>query len=103
MKPAVSISAMLLGAYAAMAQVTVTVYNQDLGLVKETRLVEVQKGVFTFEASDVAALIDPTSVHLKLPGAEVFDTMTWRKLVLGEKVERFTSRTTATKRSDPWS
>jgi hypothetical protein len=57
----------------AVSQVTITVYNQNLGLVKETRTVEVKKGAFTYEAADVAALIDPTSVHLKLNGAAVFE------------------------------
>ncbi len=57
----------------AAAQVSITVYNQNIGLVKETRSLEVKKGAFTFEAADVAALIDPTSVHLKLDGAAVFE------------------------------
>jgi len=57
----------------AAAQVSITVYNQNIGLVKETRAIEVKKGAFTFEAADVAALIDPTSVHLKLDGAAVFE------------------------------
>jgi hypothetical protein len=66
------IGALLMSA-AAIAQVTITVYNQDLGLVKETRSIDVKKGAFTFEAADVAAQIDPTSVHLKLAGASVFE------------------------------
>lgn len=57
----------------AAAQVSITVYNQNIGLVKETRSVDVKKGAFTFEAADVAALIDPTSVHLKLDGAAVYE------------------------------
>lgn len=61
-------------ASAALAQdVSITVYNQDLGLVKETRQVEIQKGPFTLEAADVAARIDPTSVHLKLDGVTLLE------------------------------
>jgi hypothetical protein len=67
------IAAMFVLAQIAGAQVSITVYNQNIGLVKETRSVDVKKGAFTFEAADVAAQIDPTSVHLKLDGATVFE------------------------------
>lgn len=60
-------------AQVALAQVSITVYNQNLGLVKEMRSVEVKKGAFTYEAADVAAQIDPTSVHLKLKNAAVYE------------------------------
>ncbi|MCX6641175.1 MAG: DUF4139 domain-containing protein [bacterium] len=64
----------LLVAASALAQdLSVTVYNQDLGLIREIRQVEVKKGAFTLEAADVAAQIDPTSVHLKLDGVALLD------------------------------
>ncbi|MDE2040387.1 MAG: DUF4139 domain-containing protein [Elusimicrobia bacterium] len=47
------------------AAVEVTVYNQNLGLVKETRTFDLHRGVNDVRADDVAALIDPTSVHFK--------------------------------------
>ncbi len=47
------------------AAVEVTVYNQDLGLVKETRTFSLDKGLNELKAVDVAARIDPTSVHFK--------------------------------------
>ncbi|WP_440956368.1 DUF4139 domain-containing protein [Methanosarcina sp. Mfa9] len=40
----------------------VTVYNQNLALVKEQRKLELKTGVNQVEYTDVAALIDPTSV-----------------------------------------
>ena len=40
----------------------VTVYNQNLALVKEQRKLELKAGVNQVEYTDVAALIDPTSV-----------------------------------------
>ncbi len=52
--------------------VEVTVYNQDLGLVKEVRAFSLQRGLNDVKAEDVAARIDPTSVHFKslsAPGA----------------------------------
>ena len=49
----------------AHAEVSVTVYNQDLGLVKDVRELEFQKGKSVIKFTDVAAQIDPTSVHFK--------------------------------------
>ena len=53
---------------AAQAQdktVQLTVYNQDLALVSETRAVPLQTGLNRVIYSDVAALIDPTSVSFR--------------------------------------
>lgn len=52
---------------AASASATeVTVYNQDLGLVRETRSFALKAGMVNdVRAADVAARIDPTSVHFK--------------------------------------
>jgi hypothetical protein len=47
------------------ADVSVTIYNQDLGLVKDVRELEFQKGRSIIKFTDVAAKIDPTSVHFK--------------------------------------
>jgi hypothetical protein len=46
-------------------QVRVTVYNNNLALVHETRQVDLPKPTGVFSFRDVAALIDPTSVHFK--------------------------------------
>ena len=43
----------------------VTIYNGNLGLVKDTREVRLESGMLEVQFADVAALIDPTSVHLK--------------------------------------
>jgi len=45
--------------------VEITVYNQDLGLIKDRRLIEFKNGVNIIKFTDVASLIDPTSVHFK--------------------------------------
>lgn len=45
--------------------VAVTIYNSNLGLVKDTRLVELQPGILELKFMDVAAKIDPTTVHIK--------------------------------------
>jgi hypothetical protein len=46
-------------------EVSVTVYNDDLALVRETRLIDLKKGVQKYQFQDVAAKIDPTSVYFK--------------------------------------
>jgi hypothetical protein len=45
--------------------VMITVYNGDLGLVKEVREVRLDPGLIETHFMDVAARIDPTSVHLR--------------------------------------
>ncbi|MGB8656451.1 MAG: DUF4139 domain-containing protein [Candidatus Zixiibacteriota bacterium] len=45
------------------AEISVTIYNQDLGLVKDVRELDFQKGQNTIKFTDVASQIDPTSVH----------------------------------------
>ncbi len=47
------------------AEVSVTIYNSDLGLVKDVRELDFQKGKSFIQFTDVAAQIDPTSVHFK--------------------------------------
>jgi hypothetical protein len=56
----------LITALAASATATeVTVYNSNLGLVKETRPFQLAAGVSEVKVEDVAAQIDATSVHFK--------------------------------------
>lgn len=45
--------------------VAVTIYNGNLGLVKDVRETRLPPGTTEVQFQDVAALIDPTSVHLK--------------------------------------
>ena len=49
----------------AQKDVAVTVYNGNLGLVKDIRETRLPAGTTEVQFQDVAALIDPTSVHLK--------------------------------------
>ncbi|RPI49841.1 MAG: DUF4139 domain-containing protein, partial [Chloroflexi bacterium] len=45
--------------------VELAVYNQDLALVKELRTLDLDEGLNDVRFDDVAALIDPTSVHFR--------------------------------------
>jgi hypothetical protein len=51
--------------YSADQEVALTVYNQNLALVREIRQLEFQKGVNEMKFSEVASQIDPTSVHFR--------------------------------------
>ena len=53
---------------AAADQVHVTIYNNDLALVKDQRKVEIASGASEFVFTGVPALIDPTSVRLDAQG-----------------------------------
>ncbi|OGS26433.1 MAG: hypothetical protein A2297_00590 [Elusimicrobia bacterium RIFOXYB2_FULL_48_7] len=45
--------------------VELTVYNQNMGLVKEKRSLDMEKGIKKVDFTEVAAQIDPTSVRFK--------------------------------------
>ncbi len=45
--------------------VSITIYNSNVGLVKDTRLIDLKPGVHELKFMDVAAKIDPTTVHIK--------------------------------------
>jgi hypothetical protein len=47
---------------------SVTVYNQNLGVVRDVRSIDLKSGVSNIAITDVAQSIDPTSVHIKLNG-----------------------------------
>jgi len=45
--------------------VSVTIYNSSVGLVKDIRLIDFKPGIYELKFMDVAAKIDPTTVHIK--------------------------------------
>jgi len=45
--------------------VAVTIYNSNVGLVKDTRLIDFKPGIHELKFMDVAAKIDATTVHIK--------------------------------------
>ena len=54
---------------AARRDVSLTIYNNDLSLVRERRAIPVQKGVFRLRYEDVTSGIEPAAVHLQAPAA----------------------------------
>jgi hypothetical protein len=56
--------------------VSVTIYNSNIGLVKDTRLIDLKSGIHELKFMDVAAKIDPTTVHIKsLTNGTGFDVL----------------------------
>lgn len=53
-------------------ELALTVYNEDLGLVRDVRTRRVPSGRSEIEFRDVAARVDPTSVHLRARGSDAF-------------------------------
>lgn len=51
----------------ASAEIYVTVYNSDLGVVRETRQLDFKKGMSRVSIIDVPTRIDPTSVGFEIP------------------------------------
>jgi hypothetical protein len=67
--------------------VSVTVYNQNLGVVKDLRSIDISSGRSKINITDVAQQIDPTSVHIKLDG-EVLEQNYQYDLVSLDKILR---------------
>lgn len=81
-------------------RVAVTVYNSNLGLVKDTRLIPMETGIQALQLVDVAANIDPTTVCMKslveagslkiLEQRYEYDLLNRKKLLekfVGQKIE----------------
>jgi hypothetical protein len=49
-------------------ELNVTVYNNNLGVVRDIRQMDIKKGISDIKITDVPTEIDPTSVHAKLDG-----------------------------------
>jgi len=78
-----------LPAVLAERELAVTVYNQDFGVVKDTREFQTPNGTGLLTFTDVAARIDPTSVQITNPGNPNFTVREQNyenNLVSGEKL-----------------
>lgn len=64
-------------AWGADPGVSVTIYNSDMALVKDLRLLDIRAGVHELRFTGVAQRIDPTSVHFKI--LEGADASVWEQ------------------------
>ena len=58
-------SAQLTSTLKDQQNMAITIYNSNVGLVKDTRLIDLKPGIHELKFMDVAAKIDPTTVHIK--------------------------------------
>ena len=49
--------------------IAITITNSNLGLIKETRILELEKGIHQFHLEDIPAQIEPTSVLVESEGS----------------------------------
>jgi hypothetical protein len=66
--------------------ISITIYNDNFGLVKQTRNIDFAKGISEIRFDDVAALIDPTSVHISAPGISILEQNYQYDLVNTQKI-----------------
>lgn len=81
-----SLISLFIISFNAIAEVHVTVYNQDLALIREVRELDFPGGIGEVRFIDVAARIIPTSVHFKSDGAELLEQNYEFDLVDAEKL-----------------
>jgi hypothetical protein len=77
---------MLLATSLAFPQVAITIYNQNLAVVKDTRDMDFPNGVGDIQFRDVASQIDPTSVHFKAQNVELLEQNYQYDLVSPSKI-----------------
>lgn len=83
----ITFSILLSAQESSQKSIAVTVYNQNLGVVKDIRTMDISSGVSEIKLTDVAQRIDPTSVHISLNG-EVLEQNYQYDLVSMDKILR---------------
>jgi hypothetical protein len=64
------IFSLILAAGVTAQEISVTVYNSDLGVISETRTLDFQKGIYELAFRDVPSKIDANSVQFEVIGGE---------------------------------
>lgn len=70
-------------------QLAVTVYNANLGVIKDHRKIELKSGLSNISVTDVAQFIDPTSVHIKLNGEVIEQNYQYDLVSLDKIVQKY--------------
>ncbi len=71
---------------------SVTVYNSNLGVVKDVRKINIPEGNSKIEITDVAQQIDPTSVHIKLDGNVIEQNYQYDLISLNKILQKYLGR-----------
>lgn len=72
--------------------VAVTVYNANLGVIKDVRVMDIPSGKSTISLTDVAQLIDATSVHIKLKGEVLEQNYQYDLVSLDKILQKYIDR-----------
>jgi hypothetical protein len=73
-------------------QIAVTVYNNNLGVVKDVREINLTSGLSKISITDVAKLIDPTSVHIKLNGEVIEQNYQYDLVSLDKILQKYVDK-----------
>ena len=68
---------------------SLTIYNTNLGVVRDTRAFNLQKGNATINVTDVAQQIDPTSVKIKFDGEVIEQNYQYDLVSLDKILQRY--------------
>ncbi|MCS6988736.1 MAG: DUF4139 domain-containing protein [Chloroherpetonaceae bacterium] len=74
-------------------KVAVTIYNDNLGVVKETRKIDLRSGVSEIRITDIASQIDPTSVYIKLNGTVIEQNFQYDLVSVYKILEKYLDKT----------
>lgn len=68
---------------------SITIYNNDFGVVNETRKIQLQKGLNTIKITDIPSQIIPTSVNIILNGTVVEQNYQYDLVSMNSLLNRF--------------
>ena len=69
--------------------ISITVYNNNLGVVKDLRSLDISSGISTIKLTDVAQLIDPTSVHIGINGEVLEQNFQYDLVSMSKILEKY--------------
>ena len=73
-------------------KLSVTVYNNNLGVVKDVREMDLKSGLSELSITNVAKLIDPTSVHIKFEGEVIEQNYQYDLVSLDKILQKYIDR-----------
>ncbi len=85
----ITYSTSILNAQSIQKDVSVTIYNNNLGVVKDIREINLEKGINTINISDVASSLSPSSVLIKLPAKVIEQNYQYDLVNLTKILEKY--------------
>ncbi|MEI7811689.1 MAG: DUF4139 domain-containing protein [Ignavibacteria bacterium] len=77
----------------ARKSLAVTIYNSNLGVIKDTRTIKIKQGTSEIAIRDVAQQIDPTSVHIKFDGEVMEQNYQYDLVSLDKILQKYLDQT----------